>query len=101
MSRGPILGRRELLLALGGPLVLPPALAAGAEAAIEPYGGRWWGCMEVFDNAANINTKSKSALAWTCRRSGKLTGQLSLTGGPQPMELPQTFEYSHRIESVR
>lgn len=34
-------------------------------------------------------------------RSGKLTGQVRLTGGPQPMELPQTFEYTHRIESVR
>ena len=45
MSKGPSLGRRELLLALGGSLVLPPAPAAGAKAAAEPYGGRWWGCL--------------------------------------------------------
>jgi hypothetical protein len=35
------------------------------------------------------------------QRTGKYSGQLSVTGGPQPMELPQTFEYTHRIESVR
>jgi hypothetical protein len=64
--------RRDLLIGLGAASLTPPALAQGTVP--EPYGGQWWGCMEVFDNAANINTKNRAAMAWTCRYSGRLTG---------------------------